>query len=242
MTSERKLDLSRVAPERREAVTELAGVLVNLFGDDLLSLALYGPCVCDDVGRDAPLTSLAVVRNMVLDRLQALAEQGLRLADAGLPAPLMMTPEFIRRSLDTFALEFLEARQFHVMLLGPDPFGDLALQREHLRLEIEWSFKRMLLDLRQGLLSSAGDYVALAEVNAGVGRRLLVVLRGLLWLRGLSEALPVERVLSESERLAGGGLHGMRRAISKELSDPWEDFKALYAEVEQLVRLSDELS
>lgn len=242
MTSERKLDLSRVAPERREAVTELAGVLLNLFGDDLLSLALYGPCVADDAGRDAPLTSLAVVRNMVLDRLQALAEQGPRLADAGLTAPLMMTPEFIRRSLDTFALEFLEARQFHVMLLGPDPFGELTLQREHLRLEIEWSFKRMLLDLRQGLLSSAGNHAALAEVNACVGRRLLVVLRGLLWLRGLSETLPVERVLAESERLAGGGLHGMRRAISAERSDPWEDFQSLYAEVERLVRLSDELS
>ena len=89
------------------------------------------------------------------------------------------------------------------------------------------------------LLDRGSD--VLDELVMDVGQHLLRTLRGLLWLKDQKEPLARDRVLAETERLTGGALPGVRGAIESSGAQGWEQFQALYADVEKLAAVADEL-
>jgi hypothetical protein len=242
MVTNTHLHLEGIRAERRDQAAELAGLISALAGPKLLGLTAYGSCVSAEYdGTAGRLTCVAVLDTINLDQLAELAEHGRRLARLDVAAPLVMTPASIDRSRDTFALELLELTQFRTTLLGRDYFADLSIESEHLRLQIERSFKLMLIDLRQGLLHSIGREGLLSEVVESIGERLLRTLRGLLWLRGRREPMSRPHVVAAAAKLAGRELPGVRDAAADKLMHDWNEFKALYADLERLAALSDEM-
>lgn len=242
MTTDTQLHLGGVRAERREEASELAGLVATLAGPELLGLTVFGSCVSADYdGAAGRLTSVAVLERINLDRLAELAEHGQRLARLDIAAPLVMTPASIDRSRDTFALELLELMQFRATVLGRDYFEGISIEPEHLRLQIERSFKQMLIDLRQGLLYSVGREGMLSEVVESIGERLLRTLRGLLWLRGQREPMSRTHVIAAAAKLAGHELPGVREAAADKMIHDWDEFKELYGDLERLAALSDEM-
>ncbi len=243
MTTATHLHLTGVRAERRDAAAELAGLLTPLAGPSLLGLTIFGSSVSADYdGPAGRLTSIAVLDRINLDRLADLAEHGPRLARLDIAAPLIMTPESIERSRDTFALELLEVMQFHTTVCGRDHFEHIEIESEHLRLQIERRFKQMLLDLRQGVLYSSGREGILSEVVESMGDRLFRALRGLLWLRGRTEPMSRAHVLAAIRERTGCDLPGVREAVTDKMIHDWDEFKSLYGDLERLAALSDEMA
>jgi len=242
MTTDTQLHLEHIRAEGREAAAELAGLMSSLAGGGLLGLTAYGSCVSAGFGSPlGRLTSVAVLDRINLDRLAELAEHGPRLAKLDIAPPLVMTPESIERSRDTFALELLEVVQFRTTILGRDYFEGLKIEAEHLRLQIERGFKQMLIDLRQGLLCSVGRAGMLSEVIESIGERLLRTMRGLLWLRGQTEPMSRAQVIASVEKLTGRKFTGIEEAAADKMVHDWEEFKQLYGDLERLASLSDEM-
>jgi len=237
-----QVNINPVPASRRADVEELVGLVAPLAGQDLLGLTLYGSIASPDFDAGSEqITSIAVLERLRLDMLHALSEHGPRLARHGIAAPMFTTAAEIARSLDTFPLEFLEVRQFHIPLMGRDHFSSIEIHREPLRLQIERTFTHMLLDMRLGLLHATGRDPALSAIVEVIADRLLRTLRGLLWLKGITDSLPQARVLSEVQRMAGGDLPGLREAATLKTSHDFDEFKALYADLERLAKLSDEI-
>lgn len=224
------------APEAMRApLGRYADTLKELAGANALSLTLFGAVAAGAFNpRSHTARSVFVVGAVDLDVLRQLARQGPRLGKARIAAPLIMTPEYIGESLDTFPLEFLEIAQRHICVFGEDHFRELPLQADHVRHQCERELKTIQLGMRQALLAAAGRDKALTTVEVDVGERLLRSLRGLLWLHGDTEAKAAMDAVAAVEEGLHRSLPGIRGAVDDRSNHGWEEFKTLYADVDAL--------
>lgn len=211
-------------------------IVAELCSTNLSGLTAYGD------GLDGAVPSVAsvlVVKQVDLSQLRLIAERGPTLGNLGVTAPVVMTPAYIEKSMDTFPLELMEIHQKHVTIAGEDHFGALAIEDEHLRLQCERELKRILIRLRQGLLAAGGREDVLAELGADVGLHLVRTIRGLMWLRNERGFLPMEQAVTAAESLIGGRLSGARIAVRPAGAQAWRDFEVLYQDVERLAGFVD---
>lgn len=219
-----------------EKLRQYGEIVAELAGTNLAGLTAYGD------GLDGKIDSVAsvlVVRQVDLAQLRLIAERGPTLGKLGVTAPVVMTPAYIGKSMDTFPLELMEVHQKHVTVVGEDHFSTLAIEDEHLRLQCERELKRILIRLRQGLLAAGGREDVLAELGMDVGLHLVRTVRGLMWLRGERAFLPMDKAVAAAESLVGGELPGARRAVRHDGAQAWRDFEALYGDVERLASFVD---
>lgn len=234
--------LERVAASMHDGIREYARDVRDYAGDSAKSLTLFGAIVAGsfDPGRSV-VRSVLVVDVINLTMLRRLGEQGARFGEAGIAAPLIMTPAYIKASLDTFPLEFIEIRQQHVTLFGEEYFDELSFDDAHVRLQVERELKVTLIGLRQGLLAAAGRETFIGALEMDVAEGLMRTLRGLLWLKGGRDARPASEVLTEIEKIAGRSLVGVRTALDCSAHHGWNEFEGLYKDVEALGEFADAL-
>jgi hypothetical protein len=232
--------IEQVTESMRSAVRDYAVLVERLAGPKFIGLTVFGAVL--DAGFDVargPVDSVLVLEQTDLGLLRRLGEHGKRLGSKGIAAPLVMTPDYIAGSLDTFPLELLEIYQRRATVNGRDCFDGLEFAPQHVRLQCEREFKRVLIRLRQGVLAAAGREAVLGELRSDVGRHLLRTLRGLLWLKGIREFLAPGLVVTEAEKIAGASPGGIRNALLLHGEHDWAEYTALYSEVERLAGLAD---
>lgn len=224
-----------IVESMREAVAEYAQLLRTLAGNNAKSLSLFGAIAAGsfDATRETA-RSVLVLDHPDLAMLRRLAEHGPRLGKMRIAAPLIMTPQYIKSSLDTFPLEFLEIHQAHITIFGDDPFAGLDFVAAHVRLQCERELKTMKLGMHQGLLAAAGSEKFIAALESDVSEALMRTLRGLLWLKGHKKAKPYGEVLQEMEKINGRALTGVRDVLEPGGPQGWREFDALYKDIEAL--------
>ncbi len=232
--------LDRLAEPYREPVRAYAGLTREIARDNARALTLFGAIAAGtfDPGRHV-IRSVLVLGSVDLSILRRIAEHGSKLGKHRIAAPLIMTPEYIRASLDTFPLELIEIGQMHLTLFGQDHFADLSFDDAHVRLQCERELKVILIGLRQGLLAAAGREKVIAELETSVAENLMRTLRGLLWLKGQRQAKPAGDVLGEIEQLTEHRLPGVRTAIDATAAHGWPEFDSLYADIQALGEVAD---
>lgn len=178
--------METVHKEIRETAQFLYRKLQEELDSNLLSLTLVGSAVTDDfVGGKSDINSVLVMKNIDDRTLSVLAAMGPQMGRRRLRAPLLMTPQYIERSCDVFAVEWLDFQRFHQTLHGQDPFESLQFEKEHVRYQCEKQFKSLLIQVRQGYISSAEKKDILAGLLTTAARGLLPYLRAMLWLQGI---------------------------------------------------------
>lgn len=232
--------LESVVESMCQPLQEYAELVHQLAGERGKSLALFGAIVAGsfDPNRHTARNVLVVDR-VDLSVLRELAEHGAKLGKASIAAPLIMTPQYIKASLDTFPLELLEIHQKHLVLFGDDYFEDLSFDNSHVRLQCERELKRILIGLRQGLLAAAGRERFIGALERDVAEGLTRTLRGMLWLKGHEQAKPAGEVLIEIEKLVDRKLMGVRVALDPSARHGWDEFEALYLDVQALGEVAD---
>ncbi len=230
-----ELKLDGVADGMRAALRDYCDLLHDLGGSNIRSLALFGSistAAFDSTQHVA--RSVLIQEHVDLDFLQRLAPHGPGLGKQSIAAPLVMTPQYIEASLDTFPLEFIEIQQQHLTVVGEDYFSDLPLNEGHVRLQCERELKTVLIGMRQGLLASAGSDKFLEALERDVGEGFIRTLRGLIWLKGQRDAKSPDEIVAEVERIAGREMPGVRRARDPNAAHGWNEFELLYEDVQKL--------
>jgi hypothetical protein len=143
--------------ERASTVKPVLDDLQRVFGDRLEALVVYG------WRSTGPVPTLALVRSLSFDDLNACAARTGAWRRAGAATPLLVTRADFARSLDAFPIEYGEIMQHHVVMFGTDPFQDLVITHEDLRRACEVQVKSHLLHLREDYLESGGHY---ADIDA----------------------------------------------------------------------------
>ena len=233
---------NRITEPMREPVRSYADLVRKLAGDAAKSLTLFGPIAAGQFDRARhSVRSVLIVDRVDLVMLRRLAEHGASLGKACITAPLIMTPEYIKTSLDTFPLELLEIAQRHLTLFGEEHFDDLHFDDSHVRLQCERELKRILMGLRQGLLAAAGREKLVGALERDVAEGLIRTLRGMMWLEGEKEFKPIPAVVEHAEKLAKRTLPGLRQALDPGAHVGFGEFDTFYHDVETLGEIADAL-
>jgi hypothetical protein len=148
---------SYMATAHASTVKPVLDDLQRVFGDRLEALVIYG------WRANGPVPTLALVRSLSMEDLNACAARTGVWRRAGAATPLMLTRAEFARSLDAFPIEYGEIIQRHEVVFGVDPFEDLMIRRDDLRRACEVQVKSHLLHLREDYLESGGHY---ADINA----------------------------------------------------------------------------
>lgn len=235
------VNLGKIAEPVRAAVGRFVEIIRQLAGSKTRGLIIYGPAVTADfdAARHA-VSSVLVLDAMDLNLLRRFATEGARLGKERISAPLVMTPTYIAESCDTFPVELLEIQQRHVTVLGDDFFDDLTFEPQHVRLQCEREFKRILIRLRQGILAAAGREKMLADLETDIGVHLLRTLRGFLWLKDQKEYQAPSSVVDAIEKLADRKLVSVRQAVEATFDHNWSAYESLYRDVEVLAGWANE--
>ncbi len=229
---------TRVSTEMREALEDFARLVREVFVQEAKALTIFGKVVTGGFdARSETARSVLVTDRVNLSTLRRLAGNGARLGKSGIGAPLVVTPKYLRDSLDSFPLELIEIQQQGVTVFGDDHFAELAFEEAHVRLQCERELKRALIALRQGLLATAGLERHVPALQREAANQLLRTLRGMLWLKGRREFVEQAGVLEAIESIASRKVSGLRAAFDSTVASGWPDFDNLYADVESLMEM-----
>jgi hypothetical protein len=224
----------------RDAVEGFARWLHEQTGANMRGLALFGRvCAADFRPQRDLIDSVLVLSNVDLALLRKLAPEGSRFARQRIASPLIMTPQFIQASLDSYPLELLEIQQQHVTLFGDVGLASVVLKADDVRLQCERELKSIAIGMRQGLLRSSSDEQEFLPLVDRTMAGLLRTIRGLYWLKVAQQPQPWSVMMTEIERLAGKPLPGVRRALADSAAYDWQQFEDLYHDVETLGHFAD---
>ncbi len=191
-------------PAHLERAQRFAWELERVFDTDLASVVLYGsaarggyrPGVSD-------LNLLVLLREVSPAALRAAHGLAQAWVAEGNPPPLVLGADEWQRSADVWAIEVTDIRDAHLTLLGADPFTDVQVQPEMLRLQCERELKGKQIQLRERYLLFAGQPEELGALLVRSFSTFLVLFRTVLRLDGGVPDRDAEAVVREVARRAG---------------------------------------
>lgn len=154
-------------PERPEEITgQLVDDLAAALGGELVSVCLFGSAAGPRYRPgESDLNLLVVAGEAAANRPGALAPFVRKWAPARVATPLLLTPDYLAGSRDTFPVELLAMAHSRRVLHGPDPLADLVIDPALLRLQLERELRAKLVTLRTRLITAAGDEAALRRLT-----------------------------------------------------------------------------
>lgn len=134
---------------------ELIERLKAAAADNLKTVVLYGSAVTGEFSaRHSDLNVLCLVERAGAPELEALHGVAEWWTHAGNPAPLVFTQEELHRSADVFAIELLDMKLRHRILLGEDFLTAFEVPLVFHRLQVERELRTGWLRLRQAILAA----------------------------------------------------------------------------------------
>jgi predicted nucleotidyltransferase len=230
----------------------LVAKLKEAAGANLKSVVLYGSAVTGEFhSKHSDLNVLCLLERLDPAALEELNPPSRWWAGKGNPAPLVFTLEELRRSADVFAIELLDIKSSHRVLLGEDPFAQLEVPMSLHHLQVERELRNNLVRLRQHYLSAPhDDKTSLGLMTGSVSSFISLFRHALIALGQQSPAEPHQPKHTVVDRLATllrfdpSGFHTVLevregKKSSKQVNAP-AVFRAYLEAVARVVREVDE--
>jgi hypothetical protein len=184
--------MGRHIQDPKTIFSEVTADYKGLFGEDLVSIILYGSAAGQDFqpGSSDINFMVTLTENGIenIDRSFGVVDKWRK---RGVALPLFLTEAYVRSSLDVFPMEYLGFQRNHVQVFGKEILNTLEFKPEFLRLQCEREIKGKLLLLREAFMESNGKAKALKSVIREALPALVAIFEALLHLRGI--ALPATK-------------------------------------------------
>lgn len=183
---EEKIDsLKRLPRKTKEELKRFCLALKELLQDDLLGLILYGSILREDyLPKHSDVNILVLVKEIDVPLLKKVAPLVERANNRALIEPLFLTPRYIKNSIDTFPVEYLDIKRQHLLLYGEDPFQEIDISPQDLRIQVEREWKLNYIRLQQAYFRSYRSSEALKRVIIKSFNSFSHLLSSLFYLRG----------------------------------------------------------
>ena len=224
--------------------------ILSKYKDKIDSIHIVGSVITDDFDlKTSKINSIFVLKSMDLKFLELLAPLGKKFGKKHITAPLIMTREYIEKSLDVFPLEFLNIKLYHKTIFGNDIFEDIEINISDLRHQCERELKVKLAVLRQSYISASGDVKLLAEQFVNSIDDFVALFRGIIVLHGESPPESSKDVLTSLEKLTGINkavfmsiLMAKNAKVKFTANNLDRIFEEYYQAIEKLGDITDEIS
>jgi len=243
------IKLERLLPVVAERIKPFIEEILNSYSENIHSVHIVGSSVTKDFDeKTSDINSIFVLEEMNLKFIKLIAPLGKRYRKKGVAAPLIMTSEYITRSLDVFPIEFLDFKLIHETVFGEDILKDIEISRVDLRHQCEREIKSKLIGLRQGYISSQGDRQILTERLVSLITGYMPLFRGIIFLMGKELPIRKHEVISALSASTGINTDIFRRVLDikrgklklskDELNTVFEGY---YTATEKIGKIIDEL-
>ncbi len=150
--------MAKIPGKPDEIFEEFKNNFNGLFSDDLVSVILYGSAARGKyVPKKSDINFLIVLTDEGIERFHSAQPLVKKWKKRNISIPLFLTEDYIKSSLDSFPIEFLNISSYYKVIFGRDIFQDIEIGRNDLRLQLEREMKGKLLNLRQAYFQGAGN-------------------------------------------------------------------------------------
>ncbi len=164
----------------------VSGDCKKVFGEDLLSVVLYGSGAGADYNpKRSDLNFLILLTEEGIGRLSGLIEAVKRWRKYSVATPLVISKSFLVNALDSYPVEFLNMKRRYRVVFGDDPLCFLSFGNEYIRLQIERELRGKLLHLRRGWLETRDNAKDLRRLIARSLTAFVSLFCALLYLKQL---------------------------------------------------------
>lgn len=245
----KEMRLEGLNPVVSKRIAPFAGDILNARAENIHSMYIIGSSVTPDFNeKTSDTNSVIVLHGMDFGFIGFLASLGKKYVKKGIAAPLVMTPDYIRNSLDVFPIEFLDLKSIHKTIYGDDLLKDIQIDKAHLRLQCEREIKTKLIGLRQGYISSMADRHTLAERLSRSIAGYITLFRAIIYLMGKEPPVIKQEVLSALQEATGIEtdifkkiLLLKRKEITLSGEELYTSFEHYYRAAETIGKIVDEL-
>jgi predicted nucleotidyltransferase len=177
--------MSRIPRKPEEIFPGIVDDYKGLFGEDLVSIILYGSAASGEyVAGKSDINFMIVLSDQGIDSLDRTFDLIANWKKRNVATPLFVTETYVRTSLDVFPIEYLNFQNTYELVYGKDILKDLSFHREFLRMQCEREVKGKLLILREAFLESQGKGKYLQQLIAQSLGAFVAIFNGLLHLKG----------------------------------------------------------
>jgi len=184
--------MAKSPKDPKEIFPEIIGDYKSLFGDDLISIILYGSATGKDFrpGK-SDINFMIVLSEEGIEHLDRAFKTVNKWKKRRVAIPLFLTRVYVETSMDVFPIEYRNFQRNHVIVYGEDILKDLSFDSQLVRLQCEREIKGKLLLLRQAFLETAGKGAALKGVIGQSTQAVLAIFEALLFFK--DQEIPEEK-------------------------------------------------
>ena len=186
--------------------------IAALYGEDVVSIFLYGSAVTGEFSAGSSSVDIAIV--MKGDAADTL-ERGRRIIQKRSYSrlnPVFFTEIYINSSLDVFPLEFLNMKEHNKILSGRDLLSGIVIDLKDLKAQCERELKVKLLHSRNILLKARFDNDLKKAMVTSVSS-ILHLLRYLLKANGVESDPSSAGILEAVEKNFGLRMEAIRKIL-----------------------------
>jgi predicted nucleotidyltransferase len=186
----------------------------NLFGDDLVSVVMYGSAVTHEYRPGiSDINTVVVLKDYSIEHIQKCLKTGKKWTRRKVAVPFFMTKEFIVSSLDSYPVEFLDIQLNYRVLHGEDVFTQLDIKRDDLRLQCERELRGISIHLRKEYVQCEGNQDTLSHLLRASMKKLLPVFKAMLRLNNKPVPHMKNDVIMAIEDLYNLGISALSDAL-----------------------------
>jgi hypothetical protein len=244
-----KLFLEKLNSAAAKNIKPFPSEVLDIYCEKIHSIHVTGTAATEDFNiKTSDINSIFVLKEMDLKFLEIIAPLGKKYSRQRIAAPLIMTPEYIRRSVDVFSIEFLNFKLIHSTVYGEDVFENIDIKNMDLRQQCERELKSRLVWLRQGYISHLGDMKAMSGdfVNSISG--YIPLFRAIITLLGKQPPIRQQEVITAISQSANINTSAFMKVLRKkrgEIKFSKEDLSTIfmdyYMAIEKLEKIVDEI-
>jgi predicted nucleotidyltransferase len=241
--------MSKIPKDPKEIFDEFVSDYKGIYGDELISIMLYGSAAGKDYKHGTSDINFMIV----------LTEKGIKDPEKSfvlikkwkkrkVAIPLFLTEDYIGTSTDVYPIEYLNFQRRYILVYGKDLLKELLFEKKYLRLQTEREIKGKFLILRSAYLESAGKKAALISIIDRSLYAFLAIFNALLALKEVEAPQEKRSIITETCRVFGLDnlifmklLNIRERRIKPDEKELNRTFKNYLNEVEKLSKIVDKL-
>ncbi len=196
------LDLSDVNLHVKGRMEPFFNEILSSFDACINSIYIIGSAVTSDFDeKETDVDSLIVLEEMVLDIFDFIAHIGKKYGKKRIRAPIIMTNDYIRTSLEVFPIQFLNMKKINKHVYGEDVLKNITIKKSDLRLVCERELKGWIQNLCQAYIKSLGNDRIIRELYVSFLSSYIHIFRAILFLYDKELPQGREGVLDEFEEV-----------------------------------------
>jgi len=184
-------------------VERMTEELKSTIHDNLVCVILYGSGASGDhTGKHSDYNLMVVTHRLKLLGLQNISKAVVPWVKQGNPAPLFVTLEDLQGFVEVFPVEITDIKENHRVLFGEDPFTDLPVSHENLKLELEHELRGKVLQLKTQFMMTEGKPKKVEQLLIRSLSTFLVLFKTALWLFNVKPPVRKMEALKRLQEMA----------------------------------------